>query len=536
MTIKVKYNIYLNMKKLIQSHPIEILFSTIYLTIAAILNLQFLEGANINRAITGHDEYLTIQEVYSILNPLSWKHFFLAIIGGDILYYGRVVFYTDALFAWLPYKIWGLEGMVYAIRMTHSIWLLVGLLILNASFLKNILHKFLFLFGSFGLYYTLYFIQMPKPEPLQLVFLALFVRGLIKKEYQFGLHFIWLGLAFATKVNALLILPFMFAIPVIQYWHTGIKPLFTQTMKGIAWFFAGFFVGIPCLLLTPIQPVYLQTYLKKTIFGAEKTYDDASLSAIDWIRSGLGGSYFGNQWIGFVFISVLLGLFVFLFVRYVQKKEMHSQLILIGIGLALTLFIVFITKRLWPHYLWTGYIFLWLGLILFIQYESNKTFKSVVLALTVMFFATSAFAFYTSALPSFLHAEKKVEKEILDSKVLYQYLESQYTGKKIGLDGTVWYPYSYFVEAKLYHPFAGERPGFCETCITWHPDHPLEIWENEVVIFNLRYPPNYITEKKNNYTPANWEEILAEYTSQTTNNFQLDTVIGSNRVYKRKEF
>ncbi len=522
------------MKKLLQSHPIEILFSIVFLTIAAILNLQFLEGANINRVIAGHDEYLTVREVYSILNPLSWKHFFLAIIGGDILYYGRVVFYTDALFAWLPYKIWGLEGMVYAIRMTHSMWLLLGLLILNATFLKDKLHKLLFLFGSFGLYYTLYFIQMPKPEPLQLVFLALFVRGFIKKEFQFGLHFIWLGLAFATKVNALVILPFMFTIPVIYYWKRGLKSLFTQTLKGIAWFFTGFVLGIPCLLLTPIQPVYLQTYLRKTIFGSEKSYDDASLTAIDWIRSGLGGSYFGNQWMGFVFISVLIGMFIFLIVRYVRKKEMQSHLILIGMGLVFTLFIAFVTRRLWPHYMWTGYVFLWLGLILFVQSERNKIFKSVVRALTVMFFATSALAFYTSALPSYFHAEKKVEEEILDSKALYQYIESQYLGNKIGLDGTVWYPYSYFVKAKLYHPFASERPIDCETCITWHPDQPLEIWDNEVVIFNHRHPPNYLKEEKSNYTPANWEEILTEYTTQTTNSFPLDTVIGSNWVYKRK--
>jgi hypothetical protein len=137
------------MKKFFQSHPIEILFSILFLTLAAILNLQFLEGANINQSITGHDEYLTVQEVYSILSPLSWKHFILAIIGGDILYYGRVVFYTDSLFSWLPYKIWGIEGLVYAIRITHSIWLLVGLLILNTTFLKEKLYKFFFLFGFF---------------------------------------------------------------------------------------------------------------------------------------------------------------------------------------------------------------------------------------------------------------------------------------------------------------------------------------------------------------------------------------------------
>ena len=327
------------MKKFIQSHPIEILFSILFLTLAAILNLQFLEGANINRSITGHDEYLTVREVYSILNPLSWKHFILAIIGGDVMYYGRVVFYTDALFAYIPYKIWGLEGMVYAIRMTNSIWLLLGLLILNNSFLKDNFHKFLFLFGSFSLSYTLYFIQMPKPEPLQLVFLALFVREFKKKEYQFGLHFIWLGLAFAAKVNALLILPFMFFIPIVHYWSKGIKRNIHQCLKGLTFFFTGFFIGMPCLLLSPIKPIYLQTYLKKTIFGAEKSYDDAKLTAIEWIKSGLSVSYLGNNWGGFLFVFFAIFLLIYLGVKVIQLKKLNSSFLLLGIGMIFMVFI-----------------------------------------------------------------------------------------------------------------------------------------------------------------------------------------------------
>lgn len=521
------------MKKFIQTHPIEILFSILFLTIAAILNLQFLEGANINRAITGHDEYLTVREVYSILNPLSWKHFILAIIGGDILYYGRVVFYTDALLAFIPFKIWGLEGMVYAIRMTHSLWLLLGLLILNATFLKNKLYKFLFLFGSFGLYYTLYFIQMPKPEPLQLVFLALFVRAFVKREYQFGLHFIWLGLAFAAKVNALVILPFMFLIPLVQYWNRGIKSNILQGLKAFVAFFTGFFIGMPCLLLSPIQPVYLQTYLKRTFFGAEKSYDEASLTAIDWIKSGLGGSYFGNSWGGFVIVILILAILVFLGLKFLQTKKMSIPLLLLGMGMVLMGFIFVMTKRLWPHYLWTGYILVWLGLLVFLSTQTLQLIKGGILALTVVFFSTSAYAFYSSGLPSYLNHETNASDEIVASQKLYRYLESTYKGKSIGLDGTVWYPYRHFVLSKPYHPFASERPLICETCITWYLDQPMEIWKEDIVIFKKRHPQDYRKSLKSNYTPANWEEIEATFNKETKTNFQLDTIIGNNWVYKR---
>jgi hypothetical protein len=175
------------MKKFIQSHPIEILFSILFLTLAAILNLQFLEGANINGFgayeakgtnggfVGGQDEYLTVKEVYSIVQPQSFKHFISAIISGDIMYYGRVMFYTDALIAYIPYKIWGINGLVYAIRMTHSLWILISFILLGTKFLKINLSKILFYTVTGGFLFTFYFVQMPKPEPIQLFFLALFL-------------------------------------------------------------------------------------------------------------------------------------------------------------------------------------------------------------------------------------------------------------------------------------------------------------------------------------------------------------------------
>lgn len=518
-------------------NPIEILFSIVFLTIAAILNLQFLEGANINRAIAGHDEYLTVREVYSILNPLSFKHFILAVIGGDILYYGRVVFYTDALFAYVPYKIWGLPGMVYAIRMTHAIWLLVGLLILNATFFKRHLDKFLFLFGSFGLYYTLYFIQMPKPEPLQLVFLALFIRGMLKHEYRFGFHFIWLGLAYAAKVNVLVILPFMFLIPAYMHWGDGVKQVVVKGFKSVFWFFAGFFIGMPCLLLTPIQPVYLQTYLKKTIFGAERDYDDSSLTVFDWIGSGLGGNYFGQPGLGYLFLILTIIMGTVVGIQFLFKRKAAPSFLILMMGLIFTLSVMVLSKRLWPHYIWTGFIFLWLGAIVFLIHSKVELLKKYGITILLLFWGFSAFPFYKHSLKSYLNREKQedTQKLIKDSKALYSYLEANYQGKNIALDGTVWYPYKHFVLANPYHPFASERPVICETCVTWHPTLSSEIWENkDVVIFNHRHPPDFLSKEKDSYTPENWEEILEEFNTQTTNNFRLDTVIGGNWVYVRK--
>jgi len=524
------------MKKFIQSHPIEILFSILFLTLAAILNLQFLDGANINQSIAGHDEYLTVREVYSILNPLSWKHFILAIIGGDIMYYGRVMFYTDALFAYVPFKIWGLDGMVYAIRMTHSVWILISFLILNNLFIKTKLNQFLFLFGSAGVMYSIYFIQMPKPEPLQLFFIAMFLRGMFKNNYIFGRYFIWLGLALAIKINVLLLLPLLFLLPLFIHKSLGFKVNLQKGFKALIWFFVGFFVGIPCLLLIPIQPVYLKTYLHETVFGTTRSYDDSSLGFIKWLESGLGGNYLGSHFLAYVFVLLAFALTIYTAFNYLNRKDKKSlQTVVISTtGLILMLSVMVLTKRLWPHYLWTGFVLIWLSFNIFIELSVNGIYKKISVGLLIMFFGFSAFSFYYQALPTIIKRDQTSEmlKTKTESAQLYKYLESKYNNTEIGIDGSVFYPYRHFIHSSPYHPFASERPKTATTIIKLFADQPELIWTCEVVVFKDNYPP-LLNSSKNSFNSAKVKEINSAFEIQTKTNFVLDTTIGKNFVYRK---
>jgi len=526
------------MKKFIQSHPIEILFSILFLTLAAILNLQFLDGANINQSIAGHDEYLTVREVYSILNPLSWKHFILAIIGGDIMYYGRVMFYTDALFAYVPFKIWGLDGMVYAIRMTHSVWILISFLILNNLFIKTKLNQFLFLFGSAGVMYSIYFIQMPKPEPLQLFFIAMFLRGMFKNNYIFGRYFIWLGLALAIKINVLLLLPLLFLFPMFINKSLGFKENLQKGFKALIWFFVGFFVGIPCLLLTPIQPVYLKTYLHKTVFGTTKSYDDPNLGFVQWLEYGFGGSYLGSHFLAYVFILLAFALTIYTAVNYLKSKDKKAlQIFVISTtGQILMLSVMFLTKRLWPHYLWTGFVLIWLSFNIFSEFSINELYKKISVGLLILFFGVSALAFYTKILPTIINRYNSKEMIITrsESAGLYQYLESNFKGKEIGIDGSVFYPYRHFIHSSPYHPFASERPKTASTIIKLFSDQPELIWTCEVVVFKESYPP-LLNNSKNSFNTAKVKELNSAFEIQTKTNFVLDTIIGKNFVYKKNK-
>lgn len=522
------------MKQFIRQYPAECVFSILFSIVSVWLNLRFTEGANINRIITGHDEYLTVREVYSILEPLSFKHFILAVMGGDVLYYGRVVFYTDALFAWIPYRIWGLEGMVFSIRMAHALWLLAGLLVFSHTFLDALKSKILFLAGSFSLMYTLYFISMPKPEPIQLFMLAMFFRGL--KRNAKPVHYIWIGLAYAAKFNILVILPVLFILPVFDSSIPGFLNRAIKALKSIPFFLAGVLAGIPCLILSPFRPVFLKTYLHETIFGSGKSYDNPDLSLTEWIGSGLGGHYFGSHYAGYAFLGLTIAATAYSFFRKSNGIRHNHTAVLLLCGLILQVSVMLISKRLWPHYLWTGTIISGLGLLAQFSKNNISQMHSGGLRLTVLFYVLSGFSFYSKFLPEHISSvtDHKLEQLKQVSENMYAYIEHNYAGRQIGIDGTVYYPYRYFVRASPYHPFAGERPESSETSVKWYADNPQDIWNSsEVIVFYQNHPEKLIRKDQPYLQKQGTMEIYKRFIRETESRFTKDTTFGEMIVYRR---
>lgn len=255
------------MKKILRSYPFEIGYSALFIVLATLLNLQFLTGSNINTIIAGHDEYIAVKEIYSILAPASIKHWFMAVISGNALYYGRIMFYFDALLAAIPYWLFGIKAMIFTIRMVHALIILLSLLLLANTFLEKAHQRILFLIGATCLYYSLYFVMMPKPEPHQLLCLAWFLNRSKKQEWSFGKHFIFLGLAYGLKFNMLLLLPLFFIVPVLKLSTLNIKQVILSGLKSLVFFIAGILIAIPCLILTPIKPVFLKAYIHETFWG-----------------------------------------------------------------------------------------------------------------------------------------------------------------------------------------------------------------------------------------------------------------------------
>jgi hypothetical protein len=513
------------MKKFFLNHPIEILFSILFLTLAAILNLQFLDGANVNFTFSGHDEYQTVREVYSILKPLSFKHFIMAIISGDVLYYGRIIFYIDALFAYIPYKIWGIEGMVYAIRMTHVLELLLGVLFLS-RFIKSNTGKVFFIFNVLILYYTAYFIMVPKPEPLQLLFLAIFIIKAHKVNWQFGWHFVWLGLAYGAKVDVLTMLPLFFLLPyILGYRKIG------DGVKSIVAFFAGLIISIPCLLLAPVKPIFLKTYLGST-FGKNEQLYDTGVTFITWVKTGWLGAFSGGFWIGMILVAIVIWVLIDGTKNYLKHKQIEIYFIFTLIGLGFLLPVMLFTERLWPHYLWKGHVFILLGVAMFYKEEAKQSMIKMFLLIIVTIGGMQSIRLQGSHLFSL---EIQSNQLVSNSKSAHVYLKNKKSDVVVLQDISVFYPFSEMLKINPYHPFATVLPIENNgNKIIWTDFINLQILENHQADYLIVNKYNFEEDSDNLVTEkdkmiAKDKQLIRKELGKT---IFLDTTIGQLRIYK----
>ena len=426
------------------------LASFLFIVTAIYFNLQFLHGSNVNYGFAAHDEYLTIREVYSILEPLSWKHFFMAIISGDILYYGRLMFYSDAAFAFLPYKIFGLSGLVFAVRMFHSLLLLGGVIILAKNFIKDGLAQILFIILALFTYYSLYFMMVPKPEPHQLFILALFFRFFIRENFKPGKFFILLGMAYGVKFNAVVL------IPIIVLWavfnnHHKIK----EWLLVLGYFGVGIIVAVPCLVLSVIKPVFLKSYLLATFMNTTNVDDNPEYGPMNWVRYVWPTNYTGGWMVFLIVISFTLFLLVKNNKWQYRNWLSDPAVLMILCGLALNIPIVLTTKRLYPHYLWTGQIFIWLGIFISLSKLSIGKSSTGMLGFLLVF---SGLHYTTLMANNLLNREKEARPLIEKTMALQNEIFSSNPSAKIVEDIAVYFPFEWHVKAKPYHPFSGSNP------------------------------------------------------------------------------
>lgn len=153
------------------------------------------------------DERITFDGVRILLHPTSIRSLLDNVIDGGDHRYGRILWNTSALFSILPERAWGISGQIVSTRLIHSIIQLAAYWIFIFGFIKNWTLRGLGLLLLVALPYSSYFATMPKPEPIQMLFLAIFLVIAAKNIYQFGYYWLFLGLAFGAKISTITLVP-----------------------------------------------------------------------------------------------------------------------------------------------------------------------------------------------------------------------------------------------------------------------------------------------------------------------------------------
>ncbi|UFS69737.1 hypothetical protein LPW11_17805 [Geomonas sp. RF6] len=384
-----------------------------YLVVAGAANADLTVG----RFALFMDERITFDGVKNILHPAGWSHFLWSIADGGDHRYGRSLWNSMALFCALPEYFFGEPGQIFAGRMSGVVILLSAFLVLTFTFVKRWYLRFLLMASLLAMPYADYYMSMPKPEPLQMLFIAIFLYFFRKEEMSFrGSYWIFLGLAFGTKISALPLVGVFGAAAIIKgFSRRGLDQSVCELLRAAGFFLAGLALAVP-ILLKPVAISLLLFCLFDTLVTRKlripQSAANVTMAALLIAGNGLAawwsiylgegsglavwvGNTFLNtghgsdlrsigfgSWVDFfvhdwmvapaaltaLLLAIVLALLACFGIRQVQKSGVPEgaadavpALVLLS-GLALVLAIFSGVHRLWGFYLFPGTILALVGL------------------------------------------------------------------------------------------------------------------------------------------------------------------------------
>jgi hypothetical protein len=392
---------------------IAILSAKVVFQVGTFLSLVFFiyqsVEANLTARIGGHvlfmDERIIFDGVQTILYPDSWTQFIDAIINGGDQRYGRILYNLSAFVSFIPEKIYGEQGQIFATRMLSTSLIVISALLftigLNAIHYMKFVITNIFLFVPFSSYYT----TMPKPEPLAMFTFSLYF-FLYKSNSIFGrkLQYLLIGIMVGVKVSmapiaiALLILEIKkstrdkveirrlliltlvglsFAVPTLLPFSLGAlvveyflekSTLRNYNISNLNWgclqLFFQTFIYFSLLRFANLEPI--RNWLAWTVLGTTHPADSPNISWRSWIN------YFLQDWSGSSHFSLLIIFFFLIFVTLMILNAKHllnflrknpGENLLVSVGLLSILTIFFFVHRLWGMYLYVGAVIFLIGLI-----------------------------------------------------------------------------------------------------------------------------------------------------------------------------
>jgi hypothetical protein len=407
------------MNKLLSYEKLWMLSSLIvisaYATLATMGNLDLRDG----RFALFMDERITFDGVYKILHPIDFIDFILNIADGGDHRYGRSLWYSLAFFSFIPERLFGESGLIVADRTFQLLIVITAFVLLSVTFLKHWFCRLLLLASMLAMPYTAYYTSMPKPEPLQLLFIGFFL--FFYKKYQMSLqgwYWIFLGLAFGTKISTLPVVLVILAASIFQVRSENYKSILSNLTGAFGYFLVGLMIAVPILIphlligFIAFKLIYIIIYKKiqiqnlsiasfsiaallffcnflfsgflaykfklkipfavwfnSTFLNTSHGSDSNSINFFSWVNFTL------DQWLiaplPFSMVLAILGLCL---VVNSVRQGLNFGLVIFTAGLMLNISIFSATHRLWGFYLFTGSILMLVGLFSLMEsnFDKNK--------------------------------------------------------------------------------------------------------------------------------------------------------------------
>ena len=316
------------------------------------------------------DELITFDGVTAILNAPSFDAMMDAVTGPEQRY-GRTLFYLSALVAWPFQPLGGEPAVIVAIRMLLPAAMGAGFLILSFGLIANGPMRLVCLLSLMVIPTTSYYATMPKPEPLQILFLALFLWMVVGRRKVVGWPWLLFGLAFGAKISVIVLLAVFLTFAYVALdAKTPLRKIGWLAIGTVPWFALGFLLSVPVVLT---DDAGFESYLTWTFYNTAHGADSPTVTFWSWVDLILNGWLSGSRPLGIVVIAALVlpvALASTVVIRsalemipwhqparlinaMVADRRINGPLVFLC-GLALVLAIMFGVKRLWDFYLQVG--------------------------------------------------------------------------------------------------------------------------------------------------------------------------------------
>ncbi len=396
--------------------------SLCYIIFSAMANADLAEG----RFALFMDELITFDGVKKILHPDGWGHFIYSIVDGGDHRYGRILWNILSIVSFIPERIFGEKGQIFASRMFLSLSLLSSYLILSITFLRNNVLRLIALVLLLSLPFTAYYSTMPKPEPLQLLFLSLFLVFAIRKEFLFGFYWIFLGLALALKVS---LLPVVLFVIVFSFYkeirnHSWYKFLFSSSMVATGFIISELYL-LKTIIYRTMDPV--KDLITSILVNARFAGDDRLISFSDWFLYIIRGYTRIPPWL-MMTILIICTLFVLFYVMHYFSKNGNKRflyrvidffeddgVIFLIFGMLMMFPVVVFIKRVWGFYLHAGTVFLTIGFLIISEKLINIKilyYRYLGISILILFSLTSLLFCTPHTLLKFKKLSKRTQNEL----------------------------------------------------------------------------------------------------------------------------